>query len=125
MRGACRCAAWRCAPDDEHREEKPVNTAPAMVAISFVNRLTIAHAAAENAIPNRPNGISFRRHEYSTAPSTGGASGRLNRRMSTEMALKAKLQMTPKAYASPRTNTSPRLRRIVAIWRMTMRLIRR
>src|ERR1700704_252284 len=101
------------------------NETPATVATDFVARFTSAVESSTKNTERRPIGISI------PAMVTFGGTFQprsplyLKRRTSMDKLLKVKLQITPNAYASPRTYTSPRLARMVRICNPTTRLMMR
>ncbi len=98
---------------------------PAIVALGLVKRFTIAIKNSTSVIRARPIGISlsdnrkFKGTQYSRSP---GCVYRITR---TAMPCIVKLQITPKAYRLARNVTSPRLARIVNIWKATTMLMMR
>ncbi len=98
---------------------------PATVALGLVNKFTMAIRNNTSVINVSPTGISlpnsrkFKGTRYSRSP---GCVYRITR---TAMPCMVKLQITPKAYRLARNVTSPRLRRIVRIWKATTMLMMR
>src|SRR5579883_1086916 len=102
-----------------------VKATPEIVAISLVKRLIMAVANSVAEIRARPTGNSTRFQRTFSGTLNCRGRGSVKRSTMTARAFMAKLQITPKAYASPSTITFPRLSSMVKIWRPTIRLMMR